>query len=587
MSTARRKLRGVVAMLAGMKATLGESGVATQEEPAEAHVSALFDVKPGENAATTLRGTASLPTLSSEHKQIIIAIKRLSDYMAEHGKGVIQLFNEFDREGDGKLSRDELHSALCTLSLQITPQQATSLVQFMDKDGDGEINVKELDCAIRLYKRRKREGKLDAWHGELDAPKDEVRSSSEVLFKIFKKLTLLQVFPNWLIDRVDFRLVFARFMEEGERNWAAQTKVSFMKRSSERTHEDLQNIAHWLSKQPSLAPLGARRYLEFASVVKWQEAPPGEIIFQQGEKADAFYMLYSGEVSVWVDGAPVVALHAGETFGELGLDNGQPRTATVCVSAPGASLIRMKAEDYCNLMTQYNIALLNQKMGLLAEFNAEHGGRWSVSKMRALAYNMVPQHLTKGQIIYDQGASAASMFFVSSGVVLLQQDLKFRQPGRNFSRISCSSSSAARFTINIQRLKRGACFGNFATHPCRATSASEKTDVFAIPRVSILGLMSSTELEEIATAGAEIARLGNAQLASEYYWAVKRKQRIFQKKRQALGSRYEHRLEVATTQMMWKSSSNPALRQRRRADSMVVLPPLAGCGGDRLQPSRC
>lgn len=64
-----------------------------------------------------------------------------------------------------------------------------------DSDGDGEIDVKELDSTIRLYKRRKRAGNLGTWHGNLSAQQDPV-------------------FPNWLIGRDDFQQVFTR--QEGQ-----------------------------------------------------------------------------------------------------------------------------------------------------------------------------------------------------------------------------------------------------------------------------------------------------------------------------------------------------------------------------------
>lgn len=60
-----------------------------------------------------------------------------------------------------------------------------------DSDGDGEIDVKELDSTIRFYKRRKRAGQLGTWHGNLSAQQDPV-------------------FPNWLIGRDDFQQVFTR-----------------------------------------------------------------------------------------------------------------------------------------------------------------------------------------------------------------------------------------------------------------------------------------------------------------------------------------------------------------------------------------
>lgn len=66
-----------------------------------------------------------------------------------------------------------------------------------DNDGDGEIDVKELDSTIRLYKRRKRAGELSTWRGNLDAQQDPV-------------------FPNWLIGRDDFQQVFSRQAENDE-----------------------------------------------------------------------------------------------------------------------------------------------------------------------------------------------------------------------------------------------------------------------------------------------------------------------------------------------------------------------------------
>lgn len=66
---------------------------------------------------------------------------------------------------------------------------------FPDGDGDGEIDVKELDSTIRLYKRKKRAGELKSWHGNLDAQQDPV-------------------FPNWLVSRPDFRHVFSRCATE-------------------------------------------------------------------------------------------------------------------------------------------------------------------------------------------------------------------------------------------------------------------------------------------------------------------------------------------------------------------------------------
>lgn len=57
--------------------------------------------------------------------------------------------------------------------------------------------------------------------------------------------------------------------------------------------------------------------------------PGGEVIVHQGDPADRFYVIVSGEVEVLVDGTPVRVSSAGECFGEMGLMRRAPRNASV------------------------------------------------------------------------------------------------------------------------------------------------------------------------------------------------------------------------------------------------------------------
>ncbi len=64
------------------------------------------------------------------------------------------------------------------------------------------------------------------------------------------------------------------------------------------------------------------------------DAPAGEVVIQEGEPADALFVIPSGEVSVSARtpaGAPrfVTAIRGPAYFGEIGLLEGIPRTATV------------------------------------------------------------------------------------------------------------------------------------------------------------------------------------------------------------------------------------------------------------------
>ena len=60
-----------------------------------------------------------------------------------------------------------------------------------------------------------------------------------------------------------------------------------------------------------------------------KEANDGEVIIQQGDEGDNFYIIEQGNVDIYVNGAKVVSLTEGASFGELALIYGTPRAATV------------------------------------------------------------------------------------------------------------------------------------------------------------------------------------------------------------------------------------------------------------------
>jgi cAMP-dependent protein kinase regulator len=54
-----------------------------------------------------------------------------------------------------------------------------------------------------------------------------------------------------------------------------------------------------------------------------------EFIIRQGEEGDFFYIVYSGELSILVDGKHVGTIGVGAGFGELALLHNTPRAASI------------------------------------------------------------------------------------------------------------------------------------------------------------------------------------------------------------------------------------------------------------------
>jgi CRP-like cAMP-binding protein len=83
----------------------------------------------------------------------------------------------------------------------------------------------------------------------------------------------------------------------------------------------------------------------------------GQVIIRQGDEADRFYVLVEGQVEVTQassDGGPTRALrrmNEGESFGEIGLLSGVPRTATVTALTPG-QLLALDKETFLGLVAE-------------------------------------------------------------------------------------------------------------------------------------------------------------------------------------------------------------------------------------------
>src|SRR5256886_2402727 len=82
----------------------------------------------------------------------------------------------------------------------------------------------------------------------------------------------------------------------------------------------------------------------------------GEVIFNQGDLADAFYLVRIGFVKVtekYPGGELVLAyISKGSYFGEIGLLGGGKRTAT-CSALDHVEVVRISAEDFKQMLERF------------------------------------------------------------------------------------------------------------------------------------------------------------------------------------------------------------------------------------------
>jgi CRP-like cAMP-binding protein len=90
-----------------------------------------------------------------------------------------------------------------------------------------------------------------------------------------------------------------------------------------------------LSRVGLLSSLPGETLTRLAGRMSREEVPAGRTIVAEGEGGDRFYVLLSGMATVTQEGrGPRSVLRPGETFGEVALAMGVPRTATVTTMLP-------------------------------------------------------------------------------------------------------------------------------------------------------------------------------------------------------------------------------------------------------------
>jgi CRP-like cAMP-binding protein len=81
----------------------------------------------------------------------------------------------------------------------------------------------------------------------------------------------------------------------------------------------------------------------------------GETLIREGDRADALYVLRAGAVEVRAGGLSLATLGAGSWFGEIGLLERVPRTASV-ITTERSALLRIDGDAFLDALTAAPLA---------------------------------------------------------------------------------------------------------------------------------------------------------------------------------------------------------------------------------------
>lgn len=99
-----------------------------------------------------------------------------------------------------------------------------------------------------------------------------------------------------------------------------------------------------LKSFPIFQDLTPSNISDVADMMELRKYQPGEVIVQQGDIGEEFFVIGKGLVDVEVDGDLVNTLSEGGFFGEVSLVQGQPRNATVRAKTESACFVLSKDE---------------------------------------------------------------------------------------------------------------------------------------------------------------------------------------------------------------------------------------------------
>lgn len=137
----------------------------------------------------------------------------------------------------------------------------------------------------------------------------------------------------------------------------------------------------------------------------------GEVVINQGDTGDYFYVVYSGAVSFVVDKKVVGSGSAGDSFGELSLLYTTPRAATV-KTLEETVLYRVDQIVFRFILKQQSVSAASEKTDLLKKVSfLTDLDEFYINK---LADVMTPRQFAASAVVMTKGDVNADLFYILS-----------------------------------------------------------------------------------------------------------------------------------------------------------------------------
>lgn len=199
--------------------------------------------------------------------------------------------------------------------------------------------------------------------------------------------------------------------------------ASYVKKVVPKDDATMASLERAIAKNVLFAHLDDSERSDIFDAMFAKEADEGEVIIQQGDEGDNFYIIDQGNVDIYVNGNKVVNLSEGASFGELALIYGTPRAATV-MAVTRVKLWGIDRDSYRRILMGSTIRKrktyeeLLSKVSILSSLDP-----W---ERLTIADALESVSYSDGDVVVSQGQHGDDFFIIVEGSAVVTQ---YRQEG--------------------------------------------------------------------------------------------------------------------------------------------------------------
>merc|ERR1719309_1046706 len=194
--------------------------------------------------------------------------------------------------------------------------------------------------------------------------------------------------------------------------------ATYVKKVVPKDYKTMASLSKAIAKNVLFSHLDETERSDIFDAMFPSNAIPGEVIIQQGDEGDNFYIIDKGSVDVYVNGEKVISIGEGGSFGELALIYGTPRAATVKASSD-VKLWGIDRDSYRRKLMGSTIRKRKMYEELLAKVsilaNLDAWERLTVADaLEAASYE-------DGEAVVKQGEHGDDFFIIVTGMATVTQ----------------------------------------------------------------------------------------------------------------------------------------------------------------------